>query len=380
MLWLAVKTLLHEKVRFFITLTGITVAGVLALIEIAIYLGMMANATAVIRHTDADIWVASKNIQSFDFALPFPAERINQVRAFSDVLWADKLLLSWGFIKLANGGREQVQIIGYNPDSGIGSPWAMLEGRPGDVKGGNYMILDKTSEQRLGHLETGTQWEVSFMNKEHTLKLVGLSQGIKSFTTAPLVFTSYNQLSRFLDDANWGDQTAFIVAKLKNPAAASAVTRALRAAMRDNDVFTRDEFIRKTVMYWTVQTGMGMAFFLTAALAMIIGGTVVGQTIYASTLEHLREYGTLKAIGAKNREIYQVVFAQAGINAVAGYAVSAIVVLLLKGGIEKAGVPFYLSPTLLVALFFAILAACMASAWFSVSKIRSLDPVSVFKA
>ena len=380
MLWLAVKTLLHEKVRFFITLIGITVAGVLALIEIAIYLGMMANATAVIRHTDADIWVASKNIQSFDFALPFPAERINQVRAFSDVLWAEKLLLSWGFIKLANGGREQVQIIGYNPDSGIGSPWAMVEGRPGDVKGGNYMILDKTSEQRLGHLETGTNWEVSFGNKEHSLKLVGLSQGIKSFTTALPAFTSYNQLSRFLDDVGWGDQTAFIVVKLKDPAAASAVAAALRVVLRDNDVFTRDEFIHKTVMYWTVQTGMGMAFFLTAALAMIIGGTVVGQTIYASTLEHLREYGTLKAIGAKNREIYQVVFAQAGINAVAGYAISAAIVLLLKGGIEKAGVPLALSPTLFVALFFAILAACMASAWFSVSKIRSLDPVSVFKA
>lgn len=81
MLWLVVKTLLHEKVRFFITLIGITVAGVLALVEIAIYLGMMANATAVIRHTDADVWIASKNIQTFDFALPFPAGRINQVRA-----------------------------------------------------------------------------------------------------------------------------------------------------------------------------------------------------------------------------------------------------------------------------------------------------------
>jgi len=380
MLWLAVKTLLHEKVRFFITLIGITVAGVLALIEIAIYLGMMANATAVIRHTDADLWVASKNIQSFDFALPFPAERINQVRAFSDVLWAEKLLLSWGFIKLANGGREQLQLIGYNPDSGIGRPWNMLEGKSGDVKGGNYMILDKTSEQRLGLLVTGTQWEVSFVNKEHSLKLVGLSQGIKSFTTAPVAFISYNELSGFLADAGWGNQTSFIVAKLKNPAAVDAVASALRAALRDNDVYTSDQFIRKTVMYWTVQTGMGMAFFLTAALAMIIGGTVVGQTIYASTLEHLREYGTLKAIGAKNREIYQVVFAQAGINAVAGYAISAVVVLLLKGGIEKAGVPLSLSPALFVALFFAILAACIASAWFSVGKIRSLDPVSVFKA
>ena len=380
MLWLALKTLLHEKVRFCITLIGITVAGVLALVEIAIYIGMMANATAVIRHTDADIWIASKNIQSFDFGLPFPAERINRVRALADVQSAEKLLLSWGFIKLANGGREQAQIIGFNPDSGIGSPWAMFEGQAGDVKGGHYVIIDKTSEQRLGRLETGTQWEFSLMNKEHSLKLVGLSQGIKSFTTIPVVFTSYNLLDRLLEDANLHGQTSFIVAKLKDPAAASAVVRTLSAGMSDNDVMTKDEFIRRTVRYWTIQTGMGMAFFLTAALAMIIGGTVVGQTIYASTLERLREYGTLKAIGARNGEIYQVIFAQAGINAVAGYAISVLVVLLLKGGIEKAGVPFLLSPPLFAGLFFAILAACMASAWFSVGKIRRLDPVSVFKA
>jgi len=125
---------------------------------------------------------------------------------------------------------------------------------------------------------------------------------------------------------------------------------------------------------------MGMAFFLTAALAMIIGGTIVGQTIYASTLEHLREYGTLKAIGAKNYEIYQVVFAQAGINAVLGYVLGVIVVVLLKGSIESAGVPMRLTASLFVALFFVILAACLASAYFSVSKIRRLDPVTVFKS
>jgi len=380
MLWLAVKTLLHEKVRFFITLVGITVAGVLALIEIAIYLGMMANATAVIRNTDADLWIASKNIQTFDFALPFPAERINHVRAFSDVVWAEKLLLFWGFIKLPNGGREQVQIIGFNPDTGIGKPWAMAVGRPIDVKGGNYMIIDRTSEQRLGHLEPGTLWELTVMNKERSFKLVGLSDGIKSFTTAPVIFTSYNRLSAIFAEAGWGDQTSFIVARIRDPAALQPVAAALRERMKDNDVFTRDEFIGKTVRYWTIQTGMGMAFFLTAALAMIIGGTIVGQTIYASTLEHLREFGTLKAIGARNREIYQVVLAQASINAVAGYLLAAGLVLLMKGGVEKAGVPLLLSPMLFVALFWVILAACLASAWFSVSKIRSLDPVTVFKA
>jgi putative ABC transport system permease protein len=379
MLWLAMKMLFHQKMRLVITLIGITISAVLALVEVAIYLGMMGNATQLIRHTKGDIWVVSKNLQSFDFAMPFPANRINSVRALPEVEWAEKILLNYGFIKLANGGREQIEFIGYNPDTGVGGPWAMAEGKPSSVKGGRYMILDKSSAQRLGTLHTGTLWEVTFF-REHSFKLVGLSRGIKSFTTIPLVFVSYNEMERLFVEAGLLNQTSYIVAKLRDPAQHDEVVRALRKVMRDNDVLTRDEFMRKTIIYWTIQTGMGMAFFLTAVLALIIGGTIVGQTIYTSTLEHLREYGTLKAIGARNHEINQAIFAQAGFSAVAGYMMGAILVLLMRNGIERAGVPLYLSPTLFAGLFVAILSMCLASAWFSVARVHRLDPVSVFKA
>jgi putative ABC transport system permease protein len=379
MSWLAMKMLLHQKVRLLITLIGITISAVLALVEVAIYLGMMGNATSVIRHTPGDIWVTSKNVQSFDFALPFPSQRIDTVRGLAEVEWAEKILLNYGFIKLANGGREQVQFIGYNPDTGVGGPWNLIAGSSSYVKGGRYMIIDKTSEQRLGRLQTGTLWEVTFI-REHPFKLVGLSQGIKSFTTIPLIFLSYNEMDRMFSEAGWSDLTCYIVAKLKRPVDQDAVVRYLREKFKDNDVFTKDEFIRKTVIYWTVQTGMGMAFFITAALALIIGATIVGQTIYASTLEHLREYGTLKAMGARNQEIDQVIFAQAGISAVAGYLIGALLVLLMRGPIEHAGVPLYLSPTLFAGLFVAILIMCLGAAYFSVAKVHRLDPVSVFKA
>lgn len=379
MLWLAFKTLFHEKGRLIITLIGITISTVLTLVQVAIYLGMMGNATAVIRNTDADIWIGSKNIQSFDFALPFPEHRINQVRALSDVLWAEKIMLTFAFVKLADGRREQVQVIAYNPDTGVGAPWAMLEGRAEDVKGGHYMILDKTSEQRLGHLEIGSLWELTFV-KEYSFKLVGLSQGIKSFTTIPIMFMSYNQFQPLLADMALANHTAFIVAKLKDPANADAVVKALKAVLRDNDVFTRDEFVYKSVMYWTVQTGIGMAFFLTAILAVLIGGAIVGQAVFASTMEHLREYGTLKALGAKNSDLYLVIFTQTAISAIIGYALGVIIIVLSRGGIEQAGVDLYLSPILFIALFFILLFVCLASAYFSIRKVRMLDPVTVFKS
>lgn len=378
MFWLAFKTLFYERGRLVISLIGISFSTILALIGVAFYFGMMANATSVIRNTDGDIWITSKNIQNFDFALPFPEERINQVRALPDILWAEKILYLYGFIKLPNGGRNQVVVVGFNPDNGIGGPWSMLVGRPSDVKGGRYMIMDKTSEQQLGRLELGTIWELS-IGPEQPFKVVGFSQGIKSFTTVPVVFISYQQGQKILSDIGWERYTFFIVAKVKDRNKIDDVMKALRSTMRDNDVYIKEEFARKTVIYWTVQTGMGMAFFIMAAITILIGGTIVGQTIYASTMEHLREYGTLKAIGARNRDIYQVIFSQAGISATIGYIIGTIFILLVKGGIEKAGVSLYLSPTLFIILFFIILFTCLLSAYFSVGKVRRLDPVTVFR-
>ncbi|NTU41701.1 MAG: FtsX-like permease family protein [Nitrospirales bacterium] len=375
MLWLALKTLLHEKGRLIITLAGITFSTVLTLTQVSMYLGMMGNATSVIRHTDADVWVASRNIQNFDFANPFPEERINRVKALPEVLRADRIILTWGFLKLASGGQEQVQIIGFNPDSGMGAPWRMIHGSSASVKGGSYIIADTSAEQRLGRLEAGSIWELS----EKRFKLMGLSEGIRSFTTAPIVFMSFEQAQGFFT-ATKPNSTSYIVAKLSDKEKIAKVVKDLKATMKDNDVFTRDEFIRKTVMYWTVQTGMGMAFFLTAILGLIVGGAIVGQTVYANTMEHLREFGTLKALGARNREIYQVIFIQVSLSAAVGFSVGSAIILLVKNGVERAGVSLYLSPLLFAVLFLIVLSTCIASAFFSVRKVRRLDPMMVFKS
>ncbi len=45
---------------------------------------------------------------------------------------------------------------------------------------------------------------------------------------------------------------------------------------------------------------------------------VVGLIIYTSTIERQREYGVLKAIGARNRILYRVVTIQAGLVAIVG--------------------------------------------------------------
>jgi len=375
MFWLAIKTLFREKVRFVITLVGITFSGLLALIQVAMYIGMMGNATDIIKHIDADIWITSKNIQCFDFANPIPKDRVNRIARFSDILWTEKLILAFAYLKLQNGSIEQVQIVGYNPDTGIGGPWSMISGSQADVKGGRYMIIDKSSQQRLGRLNIGTNYELSGMK----FRLVGISQGLRSFTTMPVLFISYNQAQaseKFISK----DDTVFIMAKARAKEKIKPIVEELRRCMNDNDVHTKNDFIRKTVMYWTVETGIGMAFFLTAILGLLVGAAIVGQTVYANTMEHLREFGTLKALGAKNTDIYQVILFQVGITTVLGYALSSLIVLAIKDGVEKVGVSLYLEPILFLSLFVIVLFTCLASSVFSVRKIRNLDPATVFKS
>lgn len=378
MLWLAFRTLLQERGRLAITLVGIVFSTVLTLIEVGIYLGMMGNATSVVRNTDADIWVVSKNVPNFDFTQPFPAYRINRIRALDEVLWAEKIHVWFAYLKLADGRREQAQVIGFNPDTGIGGPWAMATGTPADVKGGPYIIMDQSSRQRLGKLELGSMWELNLF-REQSFKLVGLSRGALSFTTIPVVFTSYNEVDQSLMGTSFEGNTSFIVVKLKDPARAQEVARSLRTALPDNDVFTKQGFIDRTVNYWTIQTGMGMAFFLTAILAVLIGGAIVGQTIYAGTIEHLRDYGTLKAMGAQNSDINLVILTQAAVSAVLGFAIGVIVTFASRHGIESAGVMMQLPLQLLAWVFVIVMVTCLAAAHISVRKVKTLDPVMVFR-
>ena len=379
MLWLAFRMLFQERGRLIITLVGIVFSTVLTLIEVGIYLGMMGNATSVVRHTDADIWVMSKNVPNFDFTQPFPAYRINRIRALDEVLWAEKIHVWFSFLKLPDGRREQIQMIGFNPDTGIGGPWSMVMGKTGDVKGGHYIIMDQSSRQRLGKLETGSIWEINLLNKEQSFKLVGLSRQALSFTTIPVVFTSYNEVEQSLMGTNFEGNTSFILVKLKDQAMLGTVLQRLRTELPNNEVYTRQQFIDRTVNYWTIQTGIGFAFFLTALLAVLIGGAIVGQTIYAGTMEHLRDYGTLKAMGAQNRDINLMILAQAAVSALMGFAIGALVTLAASGGIEGAGVSMQLPLRLFAVVFAIIVATCLGAAYISVRKVRTLDPVMVFR-
>jgi putative ABC transport system permease protein len=58
-------------------------------------------------------------------------------------------------------------------------------------------------------------------------------------------------------------------------------------------------------------TGIPVNFGITIAIAVIVGTVVAGQTFYLFTLENLKQFGALKAIGVTNWRLTRMVLLQA---------------------------------------------------------------------
>ncbi len=370
----ALKIIFYDKVRSLITLAGGVFAVALIFAQIGIYLGLMETSSTIIDHTNGDIWITSKNSRNFDFSQPFPERKINQVLAAEGVKDAEKLIVTWGVIKQKQGGTEQVEIVGYNPDTGIGGPWKMKTGHFRDVKNGNYAIVDESSMRRIGEFNIGDYREI--LNKR--LKVVGTSEEVKSFTTAPIIFTSY-KTAQNLGSYVGTDNTVFIIVSVEDGYSDKEVINRLRRSLSNVDIYTKDEFSRKTRLYWTIETGVGLSFLITILISFLIGMLIVGQTIYNSTIEYLKEFGTLKAIGATNLNIYQIIFSEALINASIGYVIGLIFTLLSIKIYDAIEMVFTIKLWVALLVFFLSLIMCLSAAFFSVRKVRKIDPALLFR-
>jgi putative ABC transport system permease protein len=371
----ALRTVLYDKSRSAITLLGLVFAVGLIFAQLGIYLGLMQSASLLIDKTPGDIWITSKNSKNFDFSQPIPEYIYYHVLSNEGILWAEKLVVAWGVIKQKKGGTEQVEVVGYNPDTGIGGPWDMKEGDPRAVANGNFGIIDESAMRRLGHVEVGDYREVNWRR----LQVVGISRGVRSFTTAPIVFTSY-KFAQALSGWIGPDNTVFVVAKVAPGYSRNGVIKDLKKNLENVDVYSKAAFSRKTRLYWTIETGVGFSFLITILVSFFIGMLIVGQTVYNSTVEHIREFGTLKAMGASNFDISRLIFSQALIKGIVGFLVSLLVTLASLRLYKAADTAMVLKWWVIVLVFILTLVMCLTASLVSVRRVRKIDPAILFRS
>jgi len=135
----------------------------------------------------------------------------------------------------------------------------------------------------------------------------------------------------------------------------------------------------RTRAYWSSRTGVGAGFFTTAVLGIIVGFVVVGQILYSGTLQYLREYGTLKAMGARNSMVVRVILSQAMISAAFGFIAGGALAFAMRAAMAGANLTVSLFPGLFAATLVVTILMCSLASLLSIVKVLRLDPASVFK-
>jgi putative ABC transport system permease protein len=370
---LAVKNLLHDKVRLIVTLTGIVFSVVLTAIQLGLFAGFVNATSDVVNFSRADLWVTSKDVPNLENGVAFSERKLNQVRALPGVEEAQKQMVTFGQWKLPSGAEEGCLLIGFNPDSELGAPWKLTQGSAKDLEQPDAVIIDELYQKKLGVTQLGQVAEI----RGHRARVVGFTRGIRTFTTSPPVFTSFKNAQNYFGLRE--DQTMYLLIKAAPNADLQQLKEQIKQNVKDVDVYTTPEFSQKQANYWMFGTGAGVTVLIAAALGLLVGIVVVAQTIYAATVDHIREYGTLKAMGATNAYIYRVIIKQAAMSGIVGYALGIAISLTAAYISQQGTTAIIISPQLAAALFALTMVMCVGASVVSINKVMTIDPAMVFK-
>ena len=374
---LARKLLLHDRLRFAVAIAGVSVAVMLVLVQVGLYFGFMDTASSIIDASTADIWVGKKSNESFEFATPFDERAFYKVASVPGVAHAQRLLMSFAQFKLADGGDLGVQVVGIETTPGerpLLAPWNVVAGDVRRLAEPGAIVVDKTEYSKLKIDRIGHATEITGVRAE----VVAMTRGIRSFTTSPIVFTDLRTARSYLPQLP-GEPVTYVLVAVERGVDVATVQARINA-LPHLAAYTTHQISQRTRSYWSERTGVGASFFTTAVLGVIVGFVVVGQILYSGTLQYIREYGTLKAMGARNGAVVRVILAQAMISAVLGFAVGAPLAMAMRAAMAGANLIVAFPPALFAGTGAITLLMCALAALLSIIKVLRLDPASVFNA
>jgi putative ABC transport system permease protein len=371
---LALKMLLHDKVKFFITVAGVAFAVTLVLVQVGLFIGLLDNATVTIENTHADLWVTSKETPNIDFAHQFSDSYVERVRSAPGVAQADNLIVNFLTISLPSGAQEGVIVYGLRNFRDWNLPWNVEEGNLNDLRRGRFLFLDDSAIRRYGPFAVNQYREI----QQTRFKIIGRTADAKSFTTTPIAFMDFDR-AQALSSENLQGQTDYILVKVVPGADVKAVKAEIQRRLPYNDVYLKDEWARHSRNYWIVSTGLGLNLFVTVFLGCMVGLVVVAQTLYSSTMEHIKEFGTVKAIGGGNGDIYRLLAEQATVAAAVGYLLGVAQAFAVQPLVRKIDLKLMIPDGFLLVVFIGSLVMCLGAALISFRKVAGIDPALVFR-
>ena len=374
--YVALKMLYGDRAKYLMLLCGLTFAVMLIVQQGSIFWGLMIWSQSSVTNLNVPIWVTDPGIAQVDEVKPIADTAVDRVRSVPGVEWAVPLYKGLLRARLSNGDYHQITLTGLESSTLIGRPAEVLEGRFEDVLQPDAVVLDQWAVERMGGpsvIKIGTVFELN----DKLARVVAIAKTQKSFTNIPVVYTTYERAIRYIPRER--RTLSYVLAKAKDGVPVAEVTKRIHE-QTGLGAFTAEDFGWKTIGWVLKNTGIGINFGTTILLGFIVGMAIAGQTFYLFTVENLRQFGALKAMGASTFTLARMILLQAFTVGLTGYGVGiGLATVFGYFSARSGGLPFIETWQLLLLVLVALLAICTFSALISIIKLARLEPAIVFR-
>jgi putative ABC transport system permease protein len=373
-----------DTAKYLGIIMGLTFASLLITQQLAIFCGLMARSYGAI--TDMgypDIWVMDPKVQFIDDVKPLQDTELDRVRGVAGVEWAVPLYKGTIKARLGNGNFQTCNVWGLDDATLVGGPPTMVQGQLADLRRSDSVIVDEVgADDKLAHLAAdgvtkiplavGDEMELN----DHRAVVVGICRNTRTWQSQPVVYTTYTRATTFAPQER--KMLSFVLVKARPgqnlQQLCDRITHQTGLA-----AFTHDAFVDKTYNYFMKATGIPINFGISVLLGFIVGTAIAGQTFYSFTLDNIKHFGALKAMGAGNGTLLRMILLQAITTGVVGYGLGVGLAATFGLLTHKTELAFKLPGALLGFTALAVLMICVLSALLSVIKVIRLEPAIVFK-
>lgn len=383
MFTIAVKMLTGNRGKYFAIIIALAFTSFVMTQQPATFVGIMARTCSFLTDIGrVDLWVMDPKVQYVNDLKPMQDTKLYAVRGVEGVEWAVPLYKGMIRVRLEDGTFQNCDLIGLDDASLIGGPANLIEGHLIDLRRADSIIVDeyganrrlaKTVNGQKVPLEVGDVVELN----DNRATVVGVSRLSATFSSQPIIHTTYSRAKAFVPAER--KLLSFILVKVRPGDDPAKVADAIHAST-GLTAYTWDQFQYMTLDYFLRNTGILINFATSVALGFLIGALIAGQTFYSFTLENLRHFGVLKAVGASNWTLMWMVMAQALIAGSTGYGLGVGAVGLWNYFTTGSNVRFLLVWQIPVITAVAVLLVCIVTALLSVRRVIKLEPAAVFKS
>jgi putative ABC transport system permease protein len=306
------------------------------------------------------------------------------VRGVEGVAWAVPLYKGLLKARLDNGSFQTCNVLGLDDATLIGGPPEMLEGRLEDLRRSESVIVDEYGAKgklarppsEPGGVATPLKVGDTLELNDHRAIVVGICRVGRTFQSQPVVYTTYSRATTYAPRER--KLLTFVLVGAKQGTDIGALCGRIRETT-GLAALTSDQLEWNTVVYFMKYTGIPINFGIAVLLGFLVGVAIAGQTFYNFTVENLKQFGALKAMGAGNAVLLRMILLQALLVGLIGYGIGVGAASLFGMLSSKSELAFRLPWQVLAITAAAVTIICMLAALLSIRKVMKLEPAIVFK-